>query len=164
MWCRQCVVVRVLCVWGDSECQNAAFWHLGSTGEYSQPICNNLIADLLFLRKCHAPDQSLLRLERAQVLGLCPGLPQVQARERGRVPCALFAPHLVPCGTAWHSGAPGVLRRGVGAPFGGAYFRRDHKTNFSGKCHNFLNIPNHTEGLFCHSNHTQDTGETFLVP
>jgi hypothetical protein len=35
---RQCVALRVLGVcWGDSECQNAAFWHLGSTGEQPAP-------------------------------------------------------------------------------------------------------------------------------
>jgi hypothetical protein len=54
--CSSCVV----CFRGDFECQNARFgiWGVAST------IRNNLIADLLFLRKCHAhaPAQSLLRL------------------------------------------------------------------------------------------------------
>jgi hypothetical protein len=34
----------------------------GECGGVASTICNNLIADLLFLRKCHAPAQSLLRL------------------------------------------------------------------------------------------------------
>ena len=34
----------------------------GEYGGVASTICNNLIADLLFLRKCHAPAQSLLRL------------------------------------------------------------------------------------------------------
>jgi hypothetical protein len=48
----------------------------------------------------------------AQVLGLCPGLPQVQARERGRVPCShriwsLAALHGIP-GRRWYSGGEWV--------------------------------------------------------
>jgi hypothetical protein len=47
-------------------------------------------------------------------------MPRPSASPSSRTrPCALFAPHLVPCGNAWHPGAPGVLRRGVGAPLGG---------------------------------------------
>ena len=34
----------------------------GEYGGVASTTCNNLIADLLFLRKCHAPAQSLLRL------------------------------------------------------------------------------------------------------
>ena len=34
----------------------------GEYGGVASTICNNLIAGLLFLRKCHAPAQSLLRL------------------------------------------------------------------------------------------------------
>jgi hypothetical protein len=50
----------------------------------------------------------------AQVLGLCPGLPQVQARERGRVPCPLSAPHF--------------------------FLRRDQKKIFEGNAITFLLI------------------------
>jgi hypothetical protein len=53
------VLQFVCCVFGvipNSECQNAAFWHLGSmAAAIASTTCNNLIADLLFLRKCHAP-------------------------------------------------------------------------------------------------------------
>jgi hypothetical protein len=69
-------------------------------------------------------------LSRCSALGPGPGpgslprapaflIPQVQARKRETWPYALFAPHLVPCGTAWHYGAPEVLRSGMGAPLGG---------------------------------------------
>jgi hypothetical protein len=34
----------------------------GEYGGVASAICNNLVAYLLFLRKCHAPAQSLLRL------------------------------------------------------------------------------------------------------
>jgi hypothetical protein len=36
----------------------------GEYGGVASAICNNLITYLLFLRKCHAPAQSLLRLVR----------------------------------------------------------------------------------------------------
>jgi hypothetical protein len=95
-------------------------------GSSHSTICNNLIADLLFLRKCHAPAQSLLRLgPRSQVLGLCPGLSQeVQARERGRVPCS----HRRIWSLAVLHGIPGRRRYSGGEWVhlcGGLVFRRD---------------------------------------
>jgi hypothetical protein len=64
--------------------------HFGLWGGVAiSTIRNNLIADLLFLRKYHAPAQSLPRLgPRSWVVAPCPGFPQVQARKRGRVPCS----------------------------------------------------------------------------
>jgi hypothetical protein len=53
------VLQFVCCVFGvipNAKTQRFGIWGVAST------ICNNLIADLLFLRKCHAPAQSLLRL------------------------------------------------------------------------------------------------------
>jgi hypothetical protein len=64
----------------------------GEYGGVASTICNNLIADLLFLRKCHAPAQSLLRLA-AQVLGLCPGLPSSKLANVAVCPvCTAFGP------------------------------------------------------------------------
>jgi hypothetical protein len=121
----------------------------GEYGGVASTICNNLIADLLFLRRCRAPAQSLLRLPWAQVLGLCPGLPQFQARERGRVPCSHHIWSLAACGTtAWHSGAPGVLRRGVGAPLGGLSFKARPKNKFEGNAITFLMPRTALRGLF----------------
>jgi hypothetical protein len=73
-------------------------------------------------------------LSRCSALGPGPGsLPRPSSSPSSRTwPCALFAPHLVPYGTAWHSGAPGVLRRGVDAPLGGVIFRRDHNFSLEG--------------------------------
>jgi hypothetical protein len=60
MWCRQCSVLQfVCCVFGvipNAKTRRFGIWGVAST------TCNNLIADLQFLRKCHAPAQSLLRL------------------------------------------------------------------------------------------------------
>jgi hypothetical protein len=57
----------VCCV--DGVIPNAKTRRIGSWGVWgsrsrgvASTICNNLITDLLFLRKCHAPAQSLLRL------------------------------------------------------------------------------------------------------
>jgi hypothetical protein len=93
-------------------------------------------------------------LSRCSALGPGPGsLPRLSSSPSSRTwPCALFAPYLVPCGTAWHSGAPGVLRRGVGAPLGGLIylfiFRRDQTKIFEGNAITFL-IPRTTpRGFF----------------
>jgi hypothetical protein len=76
----------------------------------------------------------------AQVLGLCPGLPQVQAREPGRVPCS----HRIWSLTVLH-GIPG--RRGYSGgewmhPWGGVIFcfisRRDHNFFLEGNAIAFL--------------------------
>jgi hypothetical protein len=86
----------------------------GEYGGVASAICNNLIADLLFF--CVS---AMHLLGRCSALGPGPGsLPRPSSASSRTWPCALFAPHLIPCGTAWHSGAPGVLRRGVGAPLG----------------------------------------------
>jgi hypothetical protein len=99
----------------------------GEYGGVASAICNNLIADLLFLRKCHAPAQSLLRLgPRSWVFAPASGLPQVQARERGRVPCS----HRI-----WSLAAHCMAFRGAGdtqegsgcALGGGSNIRRDRK-------------------------------------
>jgi hypothetical protein len=50
----------------------------GIWGGVASTIRYNSIADLLFLRKCHAPAQSLLRLgprPRSWVFAPCPGFP-----------------------------------------------------------------------------------------
>jgi hypothetical protein len=79
-------------------------------------------------------------LGRCSALGPGPGsLPRPSSSPSSRTwPCALLAPHLVPCGTAWHSGAPGVLRRGVGAPLGFILFLRRDKKIFEGSTITFL--------------------------
>jgi len=90
----------------------------GEYGGVASAICNNLIAYLLFF--CVS---AMHLLGRCSALGPGPGsLPRPSSSPSSRTwPCALFAPHLVPCGTAWHSGAPGVLRRGVGAPLASGF-------------------------------------------
>jgi hypothetical protein len=46
---------------GRSDKPEPVSWPVQPYG-IASTICNNLIADLLFLRKCHAPAQSLFRL------------------------------------------------------------------------------------------------------
>jgi hypothetical protein len=120
----------------------------GEYGGVASAICNDLIAYLLFLRKCHVPCTcSVAAPPWAQVLGLCPGLPQVQARERGRVPCShriwsLAALHGIP-GRRWYSGGEWVH------PWGGLIFYLflgETKKIFEGNKLSFLicHTPNHT--------------------
>jgi hypothetical protein len=134
-------------------------------GEAASTIRNNLIADLLFLSKCHAPTQSLLGLgPRPWIFApaLCflkPPQPQVQARKRGRVPYShrlwSLARHCMAL-----RGAEGT-QEGSGRTSGGALKkkiekrRRDFKKKNRGKCcsYNFFGIPDYTEGLFVCSNH-----------
>jgi hypothetical protein len=79
----------------------------------------------------------------AQVLGLCPGLPRVQAREPGRMPCS----HRIRSLAALH----GILGRRVYS--GGEwvhfffFFRRDPKKIFEGNAITFL-IPRTTLSFF----------------
>jgi hypothetical protein len=112
----------------------------GEYGGVASTICNNLIADLLFLRKCHAPAQSLLRLG-----------PRSWVFAPAFLKSKLANVAVCPCGTALHSGAPGVLRtprRGVGAPMGAPFsssffcrreagpqkiFERKYITNFASR-------------------------------
>jgi hypothetical protein len=90
----------------------------------------------------------------AQVLGLCPGLPQVQAQERGRVPCShriwsLAVLHGI-TGRRGYSGGEWVHL------WGSFFFKPERgggTKKKKGKCHSFLNTPNRTQGLFWHSNH-----------
>jgi hypothetical protein len=122
----------------------------GEYGGVASTTCNNLIAYLLFLRKCHAPAQSLLRLgPRSWVFAsaflksklantaVCPGRTAFGHLRHG-------TRH-----GAWHSGAPGVLRRGVGAPLGGLfiYFLGEIQFFFEGNAITFL-IPRSTPRAF----------------
>jgi hypothetical protein len=96
-------------------------------------------------------------LSRCSALGPGPGsLPRPSSSPSSRTrPCALFAPaHLVPYGTAWHSGGgAGGTQEGSGCTSGGAFFClffwRDHKKKIEGNTTAFL-IPRTTlRGFFC---------------
>jgi hypothetical protein len=86
----------------------------GEYGGATSTICNNLIAELLFMRKCHAAAQSPLRLGPSPGPGSLPrpSKSKFQARERGRVPCShriwsLAALHCIP-GRRGYSGGEWV--------------------------------------------------------
>jgi hypothetical protein len=69
------------------------------------------------------PDQIFLGITRAQASAPGRGRAQSPVRQKPnpQTACLVRTAYricLVPCGTAWHSGAPGVLRRGVCAPLG----------------------------------------------
>jgi hypothetical protein len=129
------VLQFVCCVFGvipNAKTRRFRIW--GVRGS-SQLICCFCVSAMHLLSRCSA-------------LGPGPGsLPRPSSSPSSRTwPYALFAPHSVPCGTAWHSGAPGVLRRGVGALLF-FFFRRDPKKKFEGNAITFL-IPRTTLSFF----------------
>jgi hypothetical protein len=112
-------------------------------------------------------------LGRCSALGPGPGsLPRPSSSPSSRTrPCALFAPHLVPCGTAWHFGSPGVLRRGVGVPSGGLYFiyfLGETTNKFEGNTITFLISRTTPRGFFAilttHRRNFFSTSEGLLRP
>ena len=106
------VLQFVRCVFGvipNAKTRRFGIWGVVGSSQ-SSTICNNLIADLLFLRKCHAPAQSLLRLgPRSWVFA--PAFLKSKLANVAVCPVRTAFGPLRYC--IWHSGAPGVLRRGV---------------------------------------------------
>jgi hypothetical protein len=130
----------------------------GEYGRVASAVFNNLIAYLLFLRKCHAPAQSLLRLgPRSWVFSPAPAFPKSKLANVAVCPVRTAFGPLRYCMA--FRGAGGT-QEGSGCTPGGLYYLfisgDTQKYIFEGNTITFLIPRTALRGFFCHSNHTQE--------